>query len=181
MEQPLLNNATPTAGEVKQSFSFPQQSSRWVLSVLCVVFFIVSLRLYEAEGNLSPPQVSTFYIITTLLSLLLALGFFVSSRISICYSSGPKLGLIWWQDAFKDLAKASRWRILGMGGWSESEKTLIRKTAQWTAVVELALHELVLRSRAKSWVIFACIFWVSVPQVCRFHNSIWLYMTLCRL
>ena len=51
-----------------------------------------------------------------------------------------------------------------MGRWSDLEKKLVRKIAKWTAVAELVLHELVLKSRAKWWVTFVCLSWVSNPK-----------------
>lgn len=134
MEQPLLLDSNAQyKHEVQQSFTRVQQFSRWFLSVLCVAFLLASLAIYQTKGILTSTQVKTFNAITTTLGLVLNLCFF---------------------DAFKDLAKVSRWRILARQGWKDLEKKLIRDLAKLSAVCELGL-----KSRAKSWIFLACLLW----------------------
>ncbi|MCJ1268370.1 hypothetical protein MMC22_008258 [Lobaria immixta] len=114
MEQPLLQDSNAQyKHEVQQSFTRVQQFSRWFLSVLCVAFLLASLAIYQTKGILTSTQVKTFNAITTTLGLVLNLCFF---------------------DAFKDLAKVSRWRILARQGWNDLEKKLIRDLAKLSAV-----------------------------------------------
>ena len=65
------------ADTVKRSFSLYQQFLRLSLSILCVVFLLASLKIYQDIGNLTPTQVNTFYAISDSLALLLSLSFFV--------------------------------------------------------------------------------------------------------
>lgn len=79
MDQPLLlDNNDRHIDDIKQSFSLVQQFLRWILSVLCVVFLLASLVIYQNKGNLASNQVKTFNAISTILTLLLGLCFFVS-------------------------------------------------------------------------------------------------------
>ncbi|KAL9007493.1 MAG: hypothetical protein Q9173_007254, partial [Seirophora scorigena] len=57
-------------------------------------------------------------------------------------------------DAFKDLAKVSRWRLLALSGWDDGEKALLAQIAKWTAVLKLGA-----KSRAKRWLFWACASW----------------------
>ena len=63
---------------IKRSFSATQQVLRLSLSILCVILFLVSMRIYQDKDNLTPTQVNTFNAVSGSLSILLGLSFFVS-------------------------------------------------------------------------------------------------------
>ncbi len=72
-----LHSAAQHVNDVKQTFSISQQVLRWCLSISCVTFLSASLKIYQDNGILTSTQVSIFNAITTVLGLLLGLGFFV--------------------------------------------------------------------------------------------------------
>lgn len=65
-----------------QSFAFcRQQIVQWILTAVLISSIYVTIEIYEAKGNLTLFQESTFQLIITALSLGLALNFFVSHHV----------------------------------------------------------------------------------------------------
>ena len=65
------------AGTARRFFSFYQQILRLSLTILCVVFLLASLKIYQDKGNLTSTEVNTFNAISSCLALLIGLSFFV--------------------------------------------------------------------------------------------------------
>lgn len=157
--EPLLESSSyQRDNDIKRSFSNSQQFIRWSLSALSIILLFIVFRLFEKQGSLTPAQINTFNVVSTALQLLLSLGFFVCRIFQpqlFCFTIQLLTGQ---QDAFKDLAKVSRWRLLDLSGWDDGEKALLAQIAKWTAVLKLGA-----KSRAKRWVLWACASWVSIP------------------
>ena len=78
MSQPLLMNTDfQLLGRIKQLFSLVQQSLRWSQSILCLALLLASVDIYEDIGSLNRTRVVTSNAITTVLSLVQSLVFFV--------------------------------------------------------------------------------------------------------
>ncbi|MCJ1427942.1 hypothetical protein MMC29_005849 [Sticta canariensis] len=83
---------------------FKEQGFRLATTIILIVLVIAALKVFENRGNVSKIGKRLFNFVITGLSLLLGLGFF---------------------DAFKDMAKVLRWRILANHDFSLRETDLI--------------------------------------------------------
>lgn len=83
LPSPLDKNPTTNANKFKRSFSLPQQILRLSLSILCVVFFLATLKIYGDKGVLNTTQINAFYAISGSLAIILSLSFFVRFTYSL--------------------------------------------------------------------------------------------------
>ena len=134
-----LADAPPTHSQVfnstKQTWRiFYPQFVRWLGTVIIVIFMLATLKIYQGKGNFSRAQKHSFNTIITALSLALGLNFF---------------------EAFKDIAKVLRWKILAGRSHSIHEFDLILSIESLSKVVELAWA-----SRRKILIVAICVSWL---------------------
>lgn len=94
----------------------------------------MTLKAYEGAGNISDRRRTGFHVIITILSLFLGLNFF---------------------EAFKNMARVFRWRLLLKITFSLRESVLILGGENLTNLVRL-----IWESRTKPMIVFACVAWI---------------------
>ena len=133
----LVSNYARIFDSKRQSRSLLQkQIPKFGLTFLFLLLVIVTLKAFEAAGNISGQKRAAFNIVITILSLLLGLNFF---------------------EAFKDMAKVYRWKVLFSGKFSPREADLILGGENLTNLVRLI---------KESWgnlaIVFACVSWIAL-------------------
>ncbi|KAK0509699.1 hypothetical protein JMJ35_008093 [Cladonia borealis] len=118
---------------------FLSQSIRWIGTLIFVAFMLATLKVYHDKDNFSHDQKYAFNTIVTACSLGLGLNFF---------------------EAFKDIAKVLRWRILANKRHSVREIDLIISIENLTTVFELAWE-----CRKQILILLACFSWIAQAAV----------------
>ena len=103
---------------------------------MIVVLFITCLKVYENEGNVTHDSKIAFNTITTILSLALGLNFL---------------------EAFKDMAKVLRWRVLANRRYTVREMDLILGGESL-----MKLLTLMWEAKGKPLVSFVCLVWIAL-------------------
>ena len=115
---------------------FKEQAVRLGFTTILVVFVIATLQIYQNEDTVDHSNKITFNTIITVLNLALGLNFL---------------------EAFKDMAKVLRWRILANRKFSVRQTDLILGGESL-----LTLLKLMRESLKKPLILFVCVTWVSV-------------------
>ncbi|MCJ1463715.1 hypothetical protein MMC07_002324 [Pseudocyphellaria aurata] len=115
---------------------FREQGGRLAMTVVVMALIVVALKVFESQGNVSRFGKRTFNFVITGLSLLLGLGFF---------------------DAFKDMAKVLRWRILANHDFSLRETDLILGADSL-----MTLTTLMRESKKKPRILIVCALWIAL-------------------
>ncbi|KAI9881078.1 MAG: hypothetical protein M1830_008236 [Pleopsidium flavum] len=115
------------------------QSIGLAVTILLVVLVIVTLKAFQDEGNISKHRKTGFNVIITTLSLALGLNFF---------------------EAFKDMAKVYRWRILASGQFSLRETDLILGGESLMKLIRLMVE-----SWKKPVTVFVCLAWIALNLI----------------
>ncbi|KAL6716142.1 hypothetical protein ACLMJK_005708 [Lecanora helva] len=110
------------------------QASRFIFTVILDVLYVVSLKIYQDAGTVRNVTKHQFNAITTGLSLALGLNFL---------------------EAFKDMAKILRWRVLASRAFTVRETDLILGGESLMKLVELMWE-----SMKKPLIIFVCSLWI---------------------
>ncbi|KAL9607036.1 MAG: hypothetical protein Q9167_008012, partial [Letrouitia subvulpina] len=110
------------------------QIPRFIITCVVVVFIEIVLKIFENQGNISRGHRHAFNTIMTLLELLLSLNFF---------------------EAFKDMAKALRWRFLTKGSFTIREMDLVLGGESLQNLARLMLV-----SWWKPLILFTCAAWI---------------------
>jgi hypothetical protein len=113
-----------------------KQVPRFVGTITFLSLVIVTLKAYEGAGNISDRKKTGFNVIITILSLFLGLNFF---------------------EAFKDMAKVYRWRILTKIPFTLREFVLIIGGESL-----MNLMHLIRESWTKPVIVFACLAWIAL-------------------
>lgn len=136
---------------------FKELGVRLVMTIVFIALIIAALKVFESRGNVSKIGKRSFNFVITGLSLLLGLSFFVSISASTTPRPSPTVladhGL---QDAFKDMAKVLRWRILANQDFSLRETDLILGGDSL-----MTLTTLMRESKKKPRTLIVCALWVS--------------------
>ena len=113
---------------------FKEQAPRMVITWVTIALIIVTLKAFENDGNVSHNYKYIFNAIMTVLSLILGLNFL---------------------EAFKDMAKVLRWRVLAKSSYNIQEIDLILGGESL-----LKLLRLMGVSVRRPLLVFACAFWI---------------------
>ena len=111
-----------------------EQTPRLLITCVIVTLIIVTLRAFENDSNVSRDYKHIFNAITTILGLALGLNFL---------------------EAFKDMAKVLRWRILAKSSYTIREVDLILGGESLMKLVKLMGASI-----RKPLVVFACAIWI---------------------
>ena len=133
---------------------FKEQGVRLLITTVLVALFIATLKIYERLGTIDKIVRRVFNSIITCLSLILGLNFFVSARFT--FSIRPWSNMLVYQDAFKDMAKVLRWRLLASRPFSVREADLILGADSLRTLTTLMRE-----SWRKPCTLFVCMAWVS--------------------
>ncbi|MCJ1423691.1 hypothetical protein MMC29_001575, partial [Sticta canariensis] len=115
---------------------FRKQSFRLFTTCVFAALFLTTLKIYEKKGNINKNAMRVFNAMTICLTLILSLNFF---------------------EAFKDMAKVLRWRVLARRHHTVREVDLILGAHSLQT-----LFTLMWESRKKYLTVLVCMIWISL-------------------
>lgn len=118
---------------------------RLALTITLVVLVMATLKVYEKEGTVGMDAKTAFNVIITVLSLALGLNFL---------------------EAFKDMAKVLRWRVLAKTSFTVREADLILGGESL-----MKLLRLMWESPKKPMTLFVCALWYVIPGPVRWVQA----------
>ena len=135
---------------------FKDQVLRFTFTGVLVASYIACLKGYQVRNNVSHASKEVFNTITTVISLALGLNFLVCDSRSDMLATVKLSNRLNSQEAFKDMAKVLRWRVLANRAFSIREADLILGGESL-----MKLLQLMWESKRKPLTVFVCTAWAS--------------------
>ncbi|KAI4126464.1 MAG: hypothetical protein LQ347_004963 [Umbilicaria vellea] len=137
MQSSLESSPTDEFDPTQQTWRLlKEQPPHLIFTIVLLTLFIVTLVLFKNAGNVSHDTKIWFNVITTILNLALGLNFL---------------------EAFKDMAKVLRWRVLANRSFTVREVDLILGGESL-----MKLGKLMWESRTKPVTIIVCASWIAL-------------------